>query len=297
MTRMPLPAMNDPEAGSVDPRMPRVIDAHVHLFPAAMFRAIWDWFDHYGWPIRYRLGPQDVIDYLTDRGVSHVVGLLYSHRPGLAENLNDFMANLCATNRHTSGLATIYPSEPHATQILEKAFESGLQGLKLHAHVQGFDLDADYMTEIYDVCAAYDKPLIAHVGREPRHPTYPYPADPYAICSLDRVERLIRAYPALRVCVPHLGADEYEPYRLLLERYDNLWLDTTMVVADYLPDSDPPPLDRYRADRVLYGADFPNIPYAWDRELKAIQAMGLSEERLQKLLAGNAIELFSLPIA
>ena len=27
------------------------------------------------------------------------------------------------------------------------------------------------------------------------------------------------------------------------------------------------------ADRLLYGTDFPNIPYAWDRELVKLHAM------------------------
>ena len=50
-----------------------------------------------------------------------------------------------------------------------------------------------------------------------------------------------------------------------------------------------------RSDRVLYGTDFPNIPYAWDRELRRISDMGLPEERLEALFFNNAEDLFSIP--
>ena len=96
--------------------------------------------------------------------------------------------------------------------------------------------------------------------------------------------------------VPHLGANEFTAYKELLERYDNLWLDVSMVIADYLPNSDPPRLDDMRADRIMYGTDFPHIPYAWDRELKRLCGLGLPEKSMELILGQNAAELFSISI-
>jgi predicted TIM-barrel fold metal-dependent hydrolase len=121
-----------------------------------------------------------------------------------------------------------------------------------------------------------------------------YACDPYELCSAGRLEQVIKAYPNLRVCVPHLGADEFESYRRLLERYDNLWLDTTMTLADYLPLDDTPDLAQMRADRLIFGSDFPNLPYAWDRELQRIDHLNLTRERLSKLLYKNAAEFYSI---
>jgi hypothetical protein len=86
--------------------------------------------------------------------------------------------------------------------------------------------------------------------------------------------------------------DEYETYRRLIEDYDNLWLDTTMALASYLPGAEMPRLSDYRTDRVMYGTDFPNIPYAWDRELGVLQDMGLCREVLSRILGENAREFF-----
>ena len=82
----------------------------------------------------------------------------------------------------------------------------------------------------------------------------------------------------------------------MLEHYDNLWLDTTMTLAEYLPIDYFPDLSKMRADRIIFGTDFPNIPYAWDRELKRLCQLKLPEDRLALILGENAKHLFSINI-
>lgn len=81
----------------------------------------------------------------------------------------------------------------------------------------------------------------------------------------------------------------------MLERYDNLWLDTTMALAGYFPVADPWSLVEARPDRVLYGTDFPNLPFAWDRELRRIAARGFSEATLAAVLGETARGLHAIP--
>jgi predicted TIM-barrel fold metal-dependent hydrolase len=131
-----------------------------------------------------------------------------------------------------------------------------------------------------------------HAGREPKSPAYE--CDPYLICSADRVEAVLRSYPTLKLVVPHLGADEFDAYGELLERYDNLWLDTTMAVTGFLPGEPGTPLVLRRPERILYGTDFPNIPYAWDREVRAVTRCGVKEEDLAAILGENARTLWGL---
>jgi uncharacterized protein len=289
---LPLPSLDDPEGDGIPSSFPPVVDGHVHIFPEPMFEAIWEWFSQFAWPVRYRLHSEAVIEFLISRGVHHIVALHYAHKPGIARLLNEFMAGLCGRHPEITGTAAVFPGETDVKEILEDAFRLGLRGVKLHAHVQCFTLDSPAMHEIYEICSAHGRPLIMHVGREPRNPNYPYPVDPYLICAAEKVERVLRDYPALKVCVPHMGADEFDAYTRMVEQYDNLWLDTTMVFAGYLPGADAPDLARMRMDRVLYGTDFPNIPYAWDRELKRLTGMGLTDDHLEMILGANAMRLF-----
>ncbi len=287
---LPLPALDDVEGERLPQALPPVVDAHVHLFPDPVFEAIWRWFDKYGWPIRYKVHTPEVLAFLFSRGVSKVVALHYAHKPGLARLFNEYMAEICRNEPRVLGLATVMPGEAGAGQILEEAFQSGLRGVKLHCHVQCFSPDAEVMHEIYQACVKWNRPLLMHAGREPSSPQYK--CDTYALCSADRVERVLSDYPTLRLCVPHLGADEYEAYERLLTRHDNLWLDTTMAVADYFPVETPWRLVHARPERILYGTDFPNLPYAWDREVKKLTAQGLREDRLAQVLGENALSLF-----
>ncbi len=294
MINTPLPGIDDPEGDGIPESLPLVIDAHVHLFPDELFQAIWQWFDRYAWPIRHRLKSPQIVEFLLSRGIHRIVGLHYAHRPGIARALNEYMAQLCSRYPQVIGTATVFPGEENTVAILEEAFRMGLIGVKLHAHVQGFDMDSSGMHDIYQTCVKHGQPLIMHVGREPKSPVFNYPKDPYLICSAKAVEEVIRAYPKLRVCVPHMGADEYAEYQRLLEQYDNLWLDNAMILADYFPGQDVPNLSEMRCDRIMYGTDFPHLPYAWDRELKRLCELGLKEESLALILGENAMNFFSV---
>ncbi len=289
-----LPAVDDVEGPRLNLEVAAPVDAHVHLFPDPLFDALWRWFDAYGWPIRYRLRTPEVVSFLQARGVETLVALHYAHKPGMASSLNAYMAEVVDAHPRVVGLATVFPGEEGASEILHQAFDEGRQGVKLHCHVQAFAADSEKMEPVYATCVARDRPLVMHAGREPKSPQYP--VDTHAVCSADRIEAVLQAYPSLKLVVPHLGADEFGAYASLLDRYDNLWLDTTMMAANYFATQDV--VEDFvlrRPDRVLYGTDFPNLPYAWDREAKRLSAKHFDDETAERLFSANARALFDIP--
>jgi len=293
MLKPNMPAINDPEGKRVPDGLPPVIDAHVHIFPGNIFSAIRKWFDENAWPIRYRISTSRIFEFLLSRGIIHVVALQYAHKPGISRHLNAYMAEKCrACGNRVTGMATVFPGEPGAEEILQDAFDSGLKGLKLHAHVQCFEMHSDPAYRLFECCRRNKKPVVMHVGREPKSTAYG--CDPYALCRADKLERVLKDFPDLKICVPHLGFDEMSAYRKLVETHDNLWLDTTMVLTEYFPIKDKIPLGRYRSDRIMYGSDFPNIPYAWDRELKVLKSLGVSRDVLERIAYKNAVDFFDL---
>ncbi|MBT3175628.1 MAG: amidohydrolase family protein [Desulfobacula sp.] len=290
-----LPIINDKEGGFIPDEFSRVIDSHVHIFPGKIFSSIWSWFDHHAWKIRYQMDTSNFIKYLLDHGVGHVVALQYAHKPGISEMLNSYMLKKCNEFKgRVTGMATVFPGEPGADKILINAFANGLKGVKLHAHVQCFDMNSHDMEVIYDICEKNSKPIIIHAGREPKSEAYD--CDPYEICKADKVEAALKNFPKLNICVPHLGFDEIKEYKNLIERYDTLWLDTAMAITDYFPLDNRIGLEHYRADRIMYGSDFPNIPYAWDRELKWLNQSSLPFENLEWILHKSAEIFFDMPV-
>jgi len=45
-----------------------------------------------------------------------------------------------------------------------------------------------------------------------------------------------------------------------------------------------------------FGTDFPNLPYAWDREIKNLVRLDLSANSLAKILGQNACQFYSIKI-
>ena len=302
--QLPAPALNDVDGVRVADDLPPVFDAHVHVFPPKLFEAIWRWFDVNGWPIRHKLHADDVVAFLRARGIDGCLLLHYAHKPGIARAMNRFVVDVAArSGGFAKGTATVCPGEPDQVAILEEAFALGLHGIKLHCHVQGVAVDDPRLFPLFELCQDKDEPVIVHAGREPWSAALP--VDPHAICNVERTAAVLRAFPRLRVVVPHFGADEFDDYAQLMTRHDTLWLDTTMMVGGYFgdtsndSDSDNVDVDAWarlivaRPERVLYGSDFPGLPYAWDREIKAL-TRGLKDPVLEAVLGDNARALFKL---
>ncbi|MCP4021942.1 MAG: amidohydrolase family protein, partial [Desulfobacteraceae bacterium] len=144
----------------------------------------------------------------------------------------------------------------------------------------------------YDLCEAQNKPMVMHVRTEPKSPAYL--CDPYEICAADKLESVLKNFPGLKICVPHLGFGELIEYKELIEKYDTLWLDTAMVITDYFSLDGKIELKEYRLDRIMYGSDFPNIPYEWDRELNWISLEGLGHRQREWILHKNAEKFFHI---
>ena len=293
MLNTSLPVMDDKEDDTVPGGLPPLMDTHVHIFPGQIFQAVWEWFDLHAWRIRYQMKSSDLLEYILSRGVKHIVAMQYAHKPGMARFLNQYMAEKCNEfPGKITGLATVFPGEDDAEIILQEAFELGLKGVKLHAHVQCFEMNSPGMNRVYECCQKYKKPMVMHVSREPKSPAYK--CDPYELCSVKKLETVLKNFPDLKICVPHLGFDETFAYKDLIEKYDTLWLDTAMTITNYFPMKETVPLNQYRSNRIMYGSDFPNIPYAWDRELKVIRNADISQDTLKKICWENGADFFDI---
>jgi hypothetical protein len=267
-----------------------IIDSHVHLFPPRVFDAIWRWFDRHAWNIQYRLYAEEVLAHFRQHGVDRVVGLCYSHVPGMARELNRFMADLGRAHPdQLIALGTVLPGEPEAAAIVDEALALGLRGFKIHCHVQKLGPDDPRLDPLYARAAEAGVPVVIHAGRQPCLAAYG--VDIHQLCSAAATRRALERHPTLTMIVPHLGDDEEEAYFAMLADFPNLHLDTTMLVVEYFDRRIDPALLEHHAKRILYGTDFPNIPYEWDRELRWLER-NVSARAREKICGGNAARLF-----
>jgi predicted TIM-barrel fold metal-dependent hydrolase len=268
-----------------------VVDAHVHIFPPRVFDAIWRWFDANAWPVLRRRYAEEAVAFLDAQGVERLWALHYAHVEGMARALNAYVSEVARRSPRVVPFGTVLPGEPGALDVVAESLDTlGHAGLKLHCHVQKVAPDDERMFPIYEAVARRGKVIVLHAGREPSHPAYGF--DCRGRCGLEPVARVVERFPELKLVVPHLGADQWREFLALCRSSRNLYLDTAMAVGGWLTD-DRPGREELLAvsDRLLFGSDFPNLPYEWPLERDWLLGLGLPQEALTAILGGNALAL------
>ena len=268
-----------------------LVDAHVHLFPDRLIAAVRRWFDTHAWDIQYRLSVEECIATLRGGGVDHCVALPYAHKAGIASALNDFtLAVAAASDGLVWPCCTIFPGEEGNAALLDAALPGPFRGVKIHCHVMRIAPDDPALDCVWEASARHRKPVVIHCGPEPSLPGYG--VDTRAVSGAARLRRALDRHPGAIAVVPHLGVDESDLFEAMLRDYPGLYLDTTMAVSgyfDYAPDIE---IVRRHPGRILYGTDFPNLPYEWEREVKVLRALRLPPAEEALVLGGNAARLF-----
>ena len=276
-----------------------IIDFHTHFFPDKLLDALRRWFETHAWPIEYKNYADELVTILKDEGVTHCVSLHYPHKPGMSESLNDHAYRLGEKYKgFIIPFGSVHPDDEDKEKILKKCFEDyGFKGLKFHCHVQKMAADDPRMETVYKISEDYDRIVLIHCGTGPHfkdRPTDGYGYDVTKISGVKRFEKVIKKFPRLTFIVPHLGFEEMDEFVGLLKDYPNLYLDTKMVLAQYFPHPIKKEWFTDHADRILFGTDFPNIPYVWKREKEGLMKLGLGGEKESKILYENAARLLRI---
>ncbi|MGH3822789.1 MAG: amidohydrolase family protein [Pseudonocardiaceae bacterium] len=258
-----------------------LIDLHVHFLPEQVMAKVWAYFDQaaerFGipWPVRYRLAQQDRLAVLQALGVRVFAPLVYPHKPGMAEWLNSWVADFAAAVGPAVLTATLYP-EPGVAEYLARALAGGARCVKVHVQVGDFDPRDPLLDPVWGLLAEVGVPVVVHCGHGPLPGRY---------TGLDVFGAVLAAHPRLVAVLAHAGLPDYDEALRLVRRYPRVYLDTTMVGVPFTEAFAPLPPDWPArlvdvADRVVLGTDFPNIPYDYATQLRAIAGWAVADDRL-----------------
>lgn len=261
--------------------LPGLVDLHVHFLPESVLRKVWAYFDdastHYGmdWPVRYKLPETDRVEVLAKLGVRRFAPLVYPHKPGMARWLTDWVTDFAAGVPDAVPTATFYP-EPGVEEHLDAALRAGARCVKAHVQVGGYDPNDPLLAPVWGMLADAGVPVVVHCGHGPLRGEH---------TGIDVFARVLDAHPGLVAVLAHAGMPEFAQACDLVHRHRNVYLDTTMVGVPFteriapLPDDWP---DRLAGlgDRIVLGTDFPNIPYDYSAQIRAIAGWADADERL-----------------
>jgi len=269
----------------------------VHLHPEGLAAAIQRYFARENWHNAHPFDPDAVAATLAARGVERFCFFSYAHKPGIAREINRWVAETAARLPGSIPLGTLHVDDADLDDVAREATtDFGLRGFKFHHSVQRFHLDDPRLFPLYERAEMEGLVFMLHIG------TMPY-RDPFT--GAVHLERVLARFPALRVCVAHLGAFETDRFFALADRFPHLYLDTTMALTplatpyvgarpELVSDAQ---LLRYQ-DRIMLGSDFPLIPYDYDEERSWAWKRALPVEVQRKIFHDNAVRFLRLaPVA
>lgn len=275
--------------------LPGLVDVHTHFMPRGVLDKVWAYFDSAGpltgrpWPITYRVAEDERLALLRSFGVRRFTSLVYPHKPGMARWLNGWAADFADRAPDCLRTATFYP-EPDAGAYVAAALGSGCQVFKAHIQVGAYDPLDPLLEPVWGLLEDAGVPVVAHCGSGPA---------PGAFTGPGPAAALLARHPRLRLVVAHMGMPEYREFLDLAARFENVMLDTTMAFTAFIEESDP--FDRsvlpQVADlggKILFGSDFPNIPYPYLEGLEALERLGLGGAWLRAVCWGNGARLFGV---
>jgi uncharacterized protein len=261
--------------------VPGIVDVHVHFLPERMLSKVWAYFDnassHYGtpWPIQYRTSELERVATLRELGVRTYAPLVYPHKPGMARWLIEWVTQFAAANPDAVPTATLYP-EPDVADYLGAAVEAGARAVKVHVQVGAFDPRDPLLRPAWGLLADAGLPVVVHCGHGPIPGTH---------TGLDVFGEVLADHPRLRAVLAHAGMPDFAAALDLVHRYEGVHIDTTMVGTAFSHQFAPLPADWPArladvADRVVFGSDFPNIPYPYAEQVRAVANWAAAEPRL-----------------
>lgn len=274
--------------------LPGLMDVHTHFMPKPVMDKVWKYFDSAGplvgrrWPVSYRSDEARRVELLRLFGVRGFTALVYPHKPHMAAWLNQWADEFARSTPDCLATATFYP-EPGVAGYVEAAIRAGAQVFKAHVQVGHYDPNDQLLDQVWGVIEDARIPIVIHCGSGPvpgKH-TGPEP-----------IRRLLGRYPQLRLIIAHMGMPEYTEFLDICESAADVRLDTTMVFTPFVEETMPFPADqadrlRQLGHRILFGSDFPNIPYGYADAMRSITRLpGIDGDWLRAVLYYNAATLF-----
>lgn len=230
-------------------------------------------------------------ELLRAEGVEHAV-MLAEHCPGTSGVVRtETVIELCAeAGGFFLPFACVNPNTDAAPARLLRGWlaDAPIRGLKLYPSYQFFYPNERRLYPIYEVCQELGIPVLFHIGSSV------IPGTRLKYCDPIHLDDLAVDFPDLTVVMAHGGRGFwYDACAFLASHHPNFYIDVTGLVPSRLLEHFPN-LERI-ADKVVFGSDWPAMPRSVGHNARAIAALGLSEDALDRILYRNAARLLRLP--
>lgn len=233
--------------------MEKIADSHTHIYPDNIApKALHQIATFYHLESRIQEDPsygtaECLLRCQSEAGIGVSLVCEAAHKPSLVETLNSFIAEKCALYpERFIGLAAIHPDCENIPDILDRAREHGLRGVKIHPDYQAFNMDDGRCDVLYQYCEEKRFPILIHCGDN----RYDYSA-PF------RLQRVVDRFPQAPIIAAHLGGYQRWKESFLLKNTGNLYFDTSSSLFFLKREEVLAFFEKFGYDRFFFGSDYP----------------------------------------
>jgi len=274
-----------------------VVDAHVHAPRLDTLKPAWvDWADEFRRELPWRDGydedghpdPAKLDALFEAEGVDRALLFCeYSPRATGIQPIEELLPIVEHNPVRFRLVANINPHLHHPiADELRRQLDFGAVALKLHPVHAGFSPADRELYPAYALCAERGIPVILHSG------TSTFPGARSSFGNPELLLDVIEDFPSLPFVFAHGGRGWwYDLAAFLALAKPNVWLDLAGLPPKKLPEY----YARFDLTRLarkwIFGTDWPGLP-GTPANVRALAGLGLPEDVLRDVLAGNAAKIF-----
>jgi predicted TIM-barrel fold metal-dependent hydrolase len=234
------------------------------------------------------LTPEGMVNFLRENGVDYAVALAEISPITTGVMNNEGVAELCQGIDCLIPFCNINPFmvADLADDLERYVTKMGFRGLKLYPTYQHFYANDSRLYPLYAKAQELGIPVMIHTGSSVFRGSRLKYGDPLFM------DDVAVDFPELTLLMVHSGRGFwYERAYFLAKLHTNVYMEISGLppkrLLDYFPE-----LERV-ADKVIFGSDWPGMPYVGSN-IEAIRELPLSEETKDKILGENAARILKI---
>ncbi|MBO8125801.1 MAG: amidohydrolase family protein [Firmicutes bacterium] len=262
-----------------------LIDFHAHIFPEKVAaKAVNNISTRYQQEAHHQGLYQEYLDLLARDGFDYGVVSTAATKPEQVRPANNWAIKL---NQHPSlrALGTIHLDYPDWKDEIQRVYQAGIRGFKLHPDFQRFYPDDPRAMEMYAQLPE-GFVLLIHAGDDSRYTNelFSHPR---------RIAKVVEAFPKLQIVVAHMGG-----YRLWDQAREwlvgkDVYLDTSSAAGFLDPAEFVAMVREHGHQRIIFGSDFPFRGPGEEKQI--LEKIGLNQTEVSAIMGENALRLSIFP--
>lgn len=235
-----------------------------------------------------RLDPHETVALMDQAGVSRALLSAWCRPEGWVFSNDEIAEFTRAYPDRFTGVAAVDLRKPaQAVRELRRAVnELGFKALRVIPWLWGLPPNHRLYYPLYAACVDLGIPFCTQVGHTgPLMPSEPGRPVPY-------LDEVALDFPELTIVGGHIGHPWTAEMIGLAWKHDNVFIDTSAYLPRYYPPELLQFLKTYGQDKVLFGSNFPQLPF--DRAVRQARELDLPPDVEAKFLHANATRVFKL---